>query len=176
VKKRHTLEQKKPGKRAAFVLRPPNDNLEAYGWSLYRLRAPTADPEIAGRPVFNIPITIKEVSKYGVDLQFIDPRYLQYMLDQQPEIQKAVKKVKAAGYTPEALDRFKSVVVRVFEEHVLVDMVSRFFKAAPLVAQFYAAKLAHEDMFGVEEEEAEDEAEAATEDVQIEAKTTKSRR
>jgi len=160
VKKRHTLEQRKPSKRAAFVMRPPNDNLEAHGWSLHRLRLPTTDPDIAGRPAFNIPITIKEISTYGVDLQFIDPKYLQYMLDQQPEIQKAAKKVKAAGYTPEALDRFRNVVVRVFEEHVLVDMVSRFFKAAPLVAQFYAAKLAHEDMFGVEA--TEDEEDAAT--------------
>ena len=161
MKKRHTLEQKKPTRRAAFVLRPPNDNLEAYGWSLYRLRVTPTDPEIAGRPVFSIPITIKEISTYGVDLQFIDPKYLQYMFDQRPEIQKAAKKVKAAGYTPEALDRFKSVVVRVFEEHVLVDMVSRFFKAAPLVAQFYAAKLAHEDMFGVEATEDEEDAAAA---------------
>ena len=150
-------------------MKAPNDNLEAYGWSMHRLRAPTTDPEISGRPVFNLRLTIKEISQYGVDLTFVDPRYLQFMLDQQPEIQRAVQKTKAAGYSPEALEKLNKVIVRIFEERVLVDMIHRFFKAAPLVAQFYAAKRAHEDMFGVEEVEDDEEA-------QSDASTTKSRR
>lgn len=167
--KRHTLEKRVPTKRAPFSMKAPNDNLEAYGWSLHRLRLPTGDPDIAGRPAFNLKISIKEIQKYGVDLEFVDPKYLQYMLDQQPEIQRAVQKTKAAGYTPEALEKLNKVIVRIFEERVLVDIVQRFFKAAPLIAQFYAAKRAHEDTFGPEEVEEE-------EKPQIEASTTKSRR
>ena len=172
--KKHTLEKKPPGKRAAFVMRAPNDNLEAYGWNLRWLRHAT-DDGVGGRPVFNLRIPIEEVRKYGPDLQFVDPRYLQYMLEQQPEIQKAMKKVRAAGYSPAALEKFTKLVVRVFEERVLVDIIQRFFKVAPLVAQFFAAKLAHEVTFGPEEEEDTDEPEKPAAP-QIEAKTTKSRR
>jgi hypothetical protein len=94
------------------------------------------------------------------------------MLDQRPEIKKGAEKAKAAGYSPEALEKFKNTVVKVFEEHILVDIVQRFFKIAPLVAQFYAAKLAHETMFGSDDEDDEEEEKPP----QIEAKTTKSRR
>lgn len=176
MRKKHTLDKKPPGKRAPFVMRPPNDNLEAYGWSLRQLRLPTDDPEIAGRPAFNIPTTIQQITQYGVDLQFIEPKYLQYMLDQSPEVRRAAEKVRAAGYSPEALDKFKSLIVRVFEERVLVDIVHQFFKVAPLVAQFYAGKLAYEDTFGVEEEPEPEKKPKAAKAAQIEASTTKSRR
>lgn len=170
--KKHTLPKKAPSKRAPYVMKAPNDNLEAYGWSLQWLRYQAADdPQIAGRPVFNLAADLKTIKRYGVDLSFIDPKYIQYMLDQRPEIKKGAEKVRAAGYTPEALEKFRDTVVKAFENHVLIDICQQFFKVAPLVAQFYAAKLAHEDTFGVEEEDDEQ-----VESPQIEAKTTKSRR
>lgn len=172
--KKHTLEKKKPTKRPPFVMKEPNDNLEAYGFSLRHLRHRT-DDGLAGRPLFQIATDIKAMAKYGVELEFLDPEYLHYMLDQRPEIKKGAEKAKAAGYTPEALEKFKNTVVKVFEEHVLVDIVQRFFKVSPLVAQFYAARLAYQDTFGADEdEEAEEPAEKP--EPQIEAKTTKSRR
>jgi hypothetical protein len=168
--KKHTLPKGPPVKRLPFKMREPNDNLEAYGWSLQWLRHQSADdPQIAGRPVFQLATDLKMIKRYGVDLSFIDPRYVQYMLDQRPEISKGLEKVRAAGYTPEALEKFNSLIVKVFEEHVLVDIIQRFFKVAPLVTQFYAAKLAYESVHGVEKDEEDDEP-------QIEAKTTKSRR
>jgi len=173
--KKHTLPKKPPTKRPPFVMKEPNDNLEAYGWSLQWLRYQAADdPQIAGRPVFQLATDLKTIKRYGVDLSFIDPKYIQYMLDQRPEIKKGAEKVRAAGYTPEALEKFKNIVVKTFEEHVLVDIAQKFFKVSPLVAQFYAAKLAYEDTFGGGEEEDNDE--EPTEPPQIEAKTTKSRR
>ena len=167
--KKHTLPKRAPAKRLPFAMKEPNDNLEAYGWSLQALRHMAADGNVAGRPVFAIPVDIKTLRKYGVDLEFVNPKYLQYMLDQRPESQKGAEKVRAAGYTPEALEKFNSTIVKAFEEQVLVDMAQQFFKVAPLVAQFYAAKLAYEGVHGVEKDEEED-------GPQIEAKTTKSRR
>lgn len=169
--KKHTLPKQPTQKRLPFKMKDPNDNPEAYGWTLQSLRHLAADGQVAGRPVFAVPADIKTVRKYGVDLEFVNPRYLQYMLDQRPEIRKGAEKVRAAGYTPEALEKFNSTVVKTFEEHVLVDIAEQFFKIAPLVAQFYAAKLAYEDVHGVaEDDDEEDDA------PQIEAKTTKSRR
>lgn len=167
--KKHTLPKRPPQKRLPFKLKEPNDNMEAYGWMLQSLRHLAADGHIAGRPVFTVSADIKTVRKYGVDLEFVNPKYLQYMFDQRPEIRKGAEKVRAAGYTPEALEKFKNTVVKEFEEHVLVDIAEQFFKIAPLVAQFYAAKLAYEDAHGDEKDDEEDEP-------QIEAKTTKSRR
>lgn len=167
--KKHALPKKPPTKRLPFAMKAPNDNLEAYGWSLQWLRHPAADdPQCAGRPVFNLSTDLKTIKRYGVDLSFIDPKYIQFMLDQRPEIKKGAEKVRAAGYSPEALEKFKATVVKAFEEHVLVDIVQQFFKISPLVAQFYAAKLAYEDVHGAEQDEEEE--------PQIEAKTTKSRR
>jgi hypothetical protein len=168
--KKHTLPKGPPVKRLPFKMKAPNDNLEAYGWSLQWLRYPAADdPQIAGRPVFHLATDLRTIKKYGVDLSFIDPKYIQYMLDQRPEIKKGVEKVRAAGYTPEALEKFRDTVVKTFENHVLIDICQQFFKVAPLVAEFYAAKLAYEGVHGAEKDEEEDEP-------QREAKTTKSRR
>lgn len=167
--KKHTLPKRPPQKRVPFKMKDPNDNLDAYGWSLQSLRHLSADGQTAGRPVFTVPADIKTMRKYGIDLEFLNPKYLQYALDQKPEIKAGVEKVRAAGYTPEALEKFNDTVVKVFEEQVLVEIVQQFFKVAPLVAQFYAAKRAYEDVHGVEADDEE-------EKPQIEAKTTKSRR
>jgi hypothetical protein len=159
-------------------MKEPNDNLEAYGFSLRTLRDRT-ELDLAGRPLFQIAIDIKEMRKYGVELEFLDPNYLHYMLEQRPEIKKGAEKARAAGYSPEALEKFKNTVVKVFEEHVLVDIVQRFFKVSSLVAQFYAAKLAYEDTFGRDDEDEDAAQEAAPKKKkppQIDAKTTKSRR
>lgn len=170
--KKHTREKKKPGKKPPYVMPEPNDDAEAYGWSLARLRLPAKDPATKdawpGRPLFDVKRELANMLQYGMDANFVCPRYLQYMLDQIPEIKKGAEKVRAAGYSPEALEKFAKLVVTVFEEQIVVDVLTRFYKVAPTIAQFYAAKLAHVDTFGEN-----DDAIAAA---QIEAKTTKSRR
>lgn len=174
MKLKRTLDKKPPVKKAPFVMAEPNDDIDAYGWSLRRLRRPSKDTDgtvWAGRPLFAYPQDLESIKAHGPDVQFIDPQYLQLMLDKSPEIKKAVAKVRAAGYTPEALEKLTKLIVKQFEEDVLVDIAARLFQVAPLVAQFYAARLAHLDTFGPEQ----DEPEQAQED-QIEAKTTKSRR
>lgn len=170
--KKHTLEKKKPGKKPPYLMPAPNDDAEAYGWSLAHLRLPAKDPETKevwpGRTLFDVKRDLDNMLHYGMDANFVCPRYLQYMLDQIPEIKKGAEKVRAAGYSPEALEKFEKLIVKVFEEQILVDVVTRFYRVASTVAQFYAAKLAHVDTFGEKEDV------AAT--TQIEAKTTKSRR
>lgn len=171
--KKHTLEKKKPGKRPPYVMPEPNDDAEAYGWSLAHLRLPDKDKTTGevwpGRAVFNIKRDLDKMLHYGMDAHFVCPRYLQYMLDHIPEVKKGAEKVRAAGYSPEALEKFWKLIVKVFEEQIIVDVITRFYKAAPTVAQFYAAKLAHVDTFGENDDE-------TVKPPQIEAKTTKSRR
>lgn len=169
--KKHTLEKKKPGKRPPYVMPAPNDDAEAYGWSLAHLRLPDKDETTGeiwpGRSLFDVKRDLDKMLRYGMEANFVCPHYLQYMLDQIPEVKKGVEKVRAAGYSPEALEKLAKLIVKVFEEHIVVDVITRFYKAAPTVAQFYAAHLAHVDTFGEKEDESAP---------QIEAKTTKSRR
>lgn len=156
----------------------PNDDLHAYGWELSKLRHATKDSKPGdtwpGRPVFNAPQTREQMQAYGHNAQFLCPKYLQMMLDAVPAVRKGAEKVRAAGYTPEALKKFAAVVVKAFEEVVLVDIAQNFFENSGLVAQFYAARLAHVDTFGPDEDEAAPEPEPAP--AQSPAKTTKSRR
>ncbi len=157
MKNKRTLDKKPPGKKPPFVMPEPNDDIAAYGWSMKHMRRPSRDSDgtvWAGRPLFDYPQDLESINTYGPDVQFLDPQYLQIMFDQIPAIKKAVAKAKAAGYTPEALDKVTKLIVKHFEEEVLVDIVQRFFKVAPMVAQFYAARLAHLDTFGQEPEPA----------------------
>lgn len=153
--KKHTLEKKKPGKRPPYVMPAPNEDAEAYGWSLARLRQPVKDAATGaiepGRTLFDVKRDLTQMLHYGMDANFVCPHYLQYMLDKIPEVKTGAEKAKAAGYSPEALDKFGKLIVKVFEEQILVDVVTRFYKAAPTVAQFYAAKRAHLDTFGDED-------------------------
>lgn len=160
-------------KRPKYVMPPPNDDIDAYGWELRQVRLPSADDKhMASRPAFNIGQNIESIKRYGVDMQFACPKYVQMMLDNTPGIENAVQKAKAAGWTPEALKKITDAVLKAFNERVLVDIAEQFYRIAPMVADFYAARQAHIDLHGKEQEDEEPE----TEKPQIEAKTTKSRR
>lgn len=169
-KESRSLPEQPRKKRPKFVMSAPNEDIDAYGWELRQIRLPSADDKhVAGRPAFNIKQDIKSIKQYGVDVQFVCPKYLQMVLDAEPAVGRAIEKAKAAGWTPEALKSVTNTVTKVFNERVLVDIAQRFYNVAPMVAEFYAARQAHIDLFGKPQEDESD-------DDQIEANTTKSRR
>lgn len=151
------LDKKPAMPKPAYVLPPPNDDAAAYGWSLGKLRYadPKADPKDKdpwpGPYVFTVPTDLETRQVYGHVIEFINPNYLQLLLDAQPEIRKGAEKVKAAGYSPEALKQFAKTVNTVFRDKILPDVATRFADVAGLVAEFYAARLAHIDKFGFED-------------------------
>lgn len=143
--------------RPAFVMKPPNDDAAAYGWCMGKLRYkdPDADPKEKdpwpGPYVFAVPTDLETRQVYGHNLDFISTGYVQLLLDSEPAIKTGAEKVKEAGYTREALDQFGKTVQKVFREKIVPDMITRFEEVAPLVAEFYAARLAHITKFGFEE-------------------------
>lgn len=153
------LDKKKPERvpRPAFVMKPPNDDAAAYGWSMGKLRAkdPNADPKDKdpwpGPYVFAVPTDLETRQVYGHNLDFVSTGYVQLMLDSVPAIRKGAEAVKEAGYSAAALDQFTKVVNKAFCEEVVPDMIARFEDVAPLVAEFYAARLAHITKFGAED-------------------------
>jgi hypothetical protein len=152
-----TLDPQPRKRRAKFVMARPNDDIDAYGWSLKNVRTPTEDKDIAGRPVFHVPVSIEDIRRYGTEVQFLCPEYVQMQLDNCPSVTGALEKAKAASWTPEALKKLQDAVIKVFSEKVLVDVAGHFYAIAPVVAEFLAARAAHRDMFGHEDEEDEEE-------------------
>lgn len=160
--KKKQPEQPKP----RYVMPDPNSDLAAFGWDMSRMRYPSKDSTKTdvwpGRNVFEIAGAEKLVDLYGFDIQFVCPKYVQFMLDQNQDIRAGAEKVKAAGYTQAALNEFAETAQKVFKTVVVPEMIRQFNGVSGEVARFYAARLAHIDKFGFDD--------------QIEASTTKSRR
>lgn len=135
-------------------MKPPNDDAEAFGWCLGKLRYkdPNADPKDKdpwpGPYVFAVPVDLETRQIYGHNIDFVNTSYVQLLLDAQPEIRAGAEKVKASGYSREALDEFSKTINTVFQKKIVPDLVARFSQVADLVAEFYAARLAHIDKFG----------------------------
>lgn len=153
-KKKPLLDPQPRKRRPKYVMPVPNDDLDAYGWSLKNVRHPAVDDKtIGGRPVCQIRPEGDDLKRYGTDVQFACPEYLERHLDAAAGVAKALESARAAGYTPEALGKITAAVQKTFDDQVLVDIAERFYKIAPMVAQFYAARQAHRDMFGNRQDE-----------------------
>jgi hypothetical protein len=136
--------------RPKFVMAEPNDDLEAHGWDLKNLRLPskdsTPDDVWPGRSMFNIEQTIESIDRYGPDVRFVCPAYIQIMLDRSPKLREAALAAKQAGYTKASIAKMHEIVVEVFNDEILPAIAEQFYRVAPYVAQFYAARLAQSTM------------------------------
>lgn len=158
IKKKYRLDKKVDAVKPPFAMADPNDDAAAYGWSLGKLRYQgEPDPKDPGTHwpgvhVFNVPTPVAVQQVYGHNIEFVCPSFVQLMLDAEPEIRKGAERVRTAKYSPEALKKYRKVVMTVFQEKILPQIAARFEEVSGMVAEFYAARLAHIDTFGVEEE------------------------
>ena len=153
-KSKTKLDKKPDAPKPAFVMADPNDDAAAYGWTLGKLRYLVKDADgenWPGRGMFDMPYSHETRQMYGHSIEFINPAYLQIQLDSSDEVRKGAEKARAEGYTLEAIDKLKKVIIKVVTEKVLPDMIAQFKKVAGKTAEFYCARLAHIDKFGVEE-------------------------
>jgi len=167
AKIKRTLDKPKNIIKPPFNMAEPNDDLHAFGWSMDRLRYPSKDSSPGdiwpGASVFGVPDADAFRETYGFNIAFLNAQYLQFMLDQVPAIRTAAEKCAKTKYSPEALAALKKTVMHAFSTKIIPDIEARFKKVAGLVGEFYAARIAHIETFGFEED-------------QIDDKTTKSRR
>lgn len=154
--KRKPKLEKKDRPRPAYVMPPPNDDAEAYNWELKSLRHPNPesdnkrDPE-PGQSIFRAPQeNYQTMRRYGHDAQFVCPKYLQIILDCDPKVRAATEAAAAARYTQEAIQNLQVAILKSFRDVVLTDIAKNLEKIAPIIAQFYAARLAHIKKFGTE--------------------------
>lgn len=154
-KSKTKLDKQPAGPKPKFVMADPNDDAAAFGWTLGKLRY-LSENEVngehwPGRGVFDVPYSFETRQVYGHIIEFINPAFLQIQLDSSEEVRAGAESARKAGYTPEAIDKLRKTITRVFNEKVIPDVVARFKKVAGITAEFYCARLAHIDMFGMED-------------------------
>lgn len=156
AKLKRTLDKKEPTKKPPFNMAEPNDDLSAYGWSMDRLRYPSKDSTKTdvwpGRSVFDIDTNNELRETYGFNIEFLNPKYLQVMLDSSPKIMAACQKAAEAKYSEESIGYLRKIVAAEFRDRVIPDIEARFKKIAGMVGQFYAARMAHMQTFGENDE------------------------
>lgn len=144
-----------PQPKPAYSMPEPNDDMAAFGWDLSKVRFPAPGLKRgdvwSGPPIFSVPITIEIVNKYGPDMSFLHPRFIQLCLDSSPEVQEAAESAKAARYTVAAINNLQKTILSVFHDKILPDIIRRFENVSDGVAQFYAARLAWTTKFGEDE-------------------------
>lgn len=156
AKLKRKLDKKEPTKKPPFNMAEPNDDLSAYGWALDRLRYPSKDSTKTdiwpGRSVFDIDTDSTLKDTYGFNIEFLNPKYLQVMLDSSPKVMAACQKAAEANYSEDAIANLRKVVLTEFRDLVLPDIMARFKKVGGMVGQFYAARMAHMQTFGDNDE------------------------
>lgn len=146
--KKHLDPQEQP--RVPYKMPPPNDDQHAYGWDLSRVRRPvvegkTIDP---GAPIFHIKQPYETRLEYGMDIQFLDPAFVNLRLSQSEAVQKELETVKAANYSSASLSQLENVIRGVFDKLILDEISKRFHSLVPTLAQFYAARQAYVNKYG----------------------------
>lgn len=155
-KLKRKLDKKEPTIKPPFNMAEPNDDLHAFGWDMGRIRYPAKDSKPGdvwpGRSVFDVDSDNALRTEYGFNIDFLNAKYLQVMLDRSPKIMAACQKAAEDKYSEEAIANLRKVVMAEFRDLVLPDMAARFKKIAGMVGQFYAARMAHVQTFGAEDE------------------------
>jgi hypothetical protein len=156
AKLKRTLDIKKPDKLPPFMMAEPNDDAGAFGWSLDKLRYPAPDSKKGdvwpGRPVFGVEEENELRDMYGFDIHFVNAKFVQIMLDNSEKVRAAAEKCAAAKYSEESRANLRRVIMAEFKDVVLPEILARFKKVSGLVADFYAARLAHLMTYGPEED------------------------
>lgn len=149
------LDKQEPTKKPPFVMAEPNDDAAAFGWDMSKLRYPSKDSTKTdvwpGRSIFEAAEAKELAEQYGFNIDFVNAKFVQVVLDNSADVRAAAEKCAAAKYSDESLAALRRAILHEFKETVIPQMQERFKKVAGLVADFYAARIAHLMTFGPQE-------------------------
>lgn len=136
--------------RVPYKMPRPNDDQHAYGWDLRCVRRPVVEGTAIepGAPIFEIKQPYEVRLEYGMDIQFLDPKFVNLRLSQSEVVQKALDKVKEQNYAPESIVKLEHAIQAVFDGLMLDEIKKRFNNIVPMLAQFYAARQAYVNKYG----------------------------
>lgn len=150
------LDKKEPTKKAPFTMAEPNDDIGAFAWAMDRLRYASSDSKKGdvwpGRNIFEVAEAKTLVEQYGFNIDFVNAKFVQVMLDSSAAVRAAAEKCADENYSPESRASLRNAINKEFRDTIVPEMVSRFKKVSALVADFYAARIAHLLTFGPEQE------------------------
>lgn len=156
TKLKRTLDKKPETKRPKFVMAEPNDDIGAFGWDMSKLRYPSSDSKKGdvwpGRSIFDAADAKELGSAYGHNIEFICAKFVQTRLDRDAEVRKVAEAARTAKYSNDALDELAEAINKAFVKRVVPEMIQEFKAVSRMIAEFYAARLAHIDMFGFDED------------------------
>lgn len=155
-KNKHTLHDPNAPEapKPAYVMPGPNSDMQAYGWDMGKLRYPDPKSDSAKDPdpgphVFNAPNASWELrQRYGHDIQFLCPAYIQMMLDHSTSVRDAALAAHDARYTKESIAKVQAAIETEFTKKILPEILANFEQVSEMIAQFYAARVAHIKKFG----------------------------
>lgn len=155
-KKKATLKDPNAPKkiRPAYLMPAPNDDIEAYGWDMGKLRYPDPKSDSPKQPdpgphIFDSPDATWELrQRYGHTLNFLCPQYIQMMLDRSSEVRETAMAAAEARYTAESIEKIRAAIEHAFTKEILPEILSNFEQISLMLAQFYAARIAHIKKFG----------------------------
>lgn len=151
------LDKPAPTKKPPFNMPEPNDDLSAFGWSMDRLRYPSATSTKTdvwpGPSIFEIEEAKALYEQYGFNIEFVNPKFVQVMLDNSVAVRAAAEQCANKKYSPESRADLRAVINAEFRDKIAPAMIARFKKVSALVADYYAARIAHLLTFGAESED-----------------------
>ena len=154
MKRKLKLDKKPETVKPPFVMAEPNDDAAAFGWSLGKLRYLSKDSKPGdvwpGACMFEVPVPYEVKQVYGHIIEFVNPAFVQLMLDSDPTVRSGAEKVRRAKYAPAAMAKYQKTILAVFTTKIMPEIIKRFTTVAGDVAEFYAARLAHIDTFGAD--------------------------
>lgn len=145
-------EQKAP--KPAYVMPAPNSDIEAYGWDMSKIRHPDPNSEDKrdpdpGVPVFTAPeATWENRQRYGHDIHFLCPQYVQLMLDRSEAVRNAALAAHEARYTAASLEKIEEAIRIECAKTIFPQIDKCLAEILPMLARFYAARIAHIKKFG----------------------------
>jgi hypothetical protein len=151
------IDKKEPAKKPPFNMAEPNDDVSAFGWSMDRLRYPSEDSTKTdvwpGRSIFEVAEAKALVEQYGFNIDFVNPKFVQVMLDNSIAVRAMADKCAADKYSEESRAALRRTIMTEFKDVVVPEMIARFKKISGLVADFYAARIAHVMTYGPDGED-----------------------
>jgi hypothetical protein len=150
------LDRQEPVNQPPFKMADPNSDIAAFGWAMDRLRYPgkdsTKDDVWPGRSIFEIAEAQSLAEQYGFDINFVNAKFIQVMLDRSVAIRNAAQHCAEDNYSPESRTKLRNVINKEFQTVILPEIIARFKKISALLADYYAARVAHLMTYGPEDE------------------------
>lgn len=124
----------------AYQMPPPNEDVFDHGGTLWQVRQLNSAGD-GGQH-----LTAMENTPLGAEYPWLEHHRFTELVLGEPNVQAVLDKLGRSGYSAPALQRLEAAVTRVFEERYLPEIAEYFFKHAPTIAQYFAARHAHHQL------------------------------